>query len=84
LVKHDILDFLHFQKVFKSNFKPKPKLENDLEIEKSQNIDFWNFSLNMIFLDFPKSFQSNFKSKPKLENDLESPKKSQNIYFWNF
>jgi hypothetical protein len=34
LVKHDILDFLHFQKVFKSNFKPKPKLENDLEIEK--------------------------------------------------
>jgi hypothetical protein len=55
-----------------------------LEIEKIPKYQILGFWLNMIFLDFPKSFQSNFKSKPKLENDLESPKKSQNIYFWNF
>jgi hypothetical protein len=56
LVKHDILDFLHFQKVFKSNFKPKPKLENDLEIEKIPKYRFLEFFIKHDIFGLSKKF----------------------------
>jgi hypothetical protein len=37
------LDFLHFQKVFKINFKSKTKVENDLEIKKIPKSDILEF-----------------------------------------
>jgi hypothetical protein len=47
---------LHFQKVLKSNFKPKPKVENDLEIEKIPKYLFLEFLVKHGFFAFSKKF----------------------------
>jgi hypothetical protein len=75
------LDFLHFQKVFKSNFKPKTKLENDLEIEKIPKYRFLEFLVKHHIFGFSEKFSkliSNQKQKLKM---IWKSKKSQNIRF---
>jgi hypothetical protein len=55
LVKHHIFGLSKkFPKVIS---KPKPKVENDLEIEKIPKYLILEFLVKPGFLDFPKSFQ---------------------------
>jgi hypothetical protein len=72
---------LHFQKVFKSNSKPKSKVENDLEIEKIPKYLILEFLVKHHIFGLSKKFSKFCFSEFKNLKMIWRSKKSKNIEF---